>query len=148
MTVVSADSSGRFDDALAQGSAHTSELLAQSAERFGALLSAQSELASQQAALATDSGALLAAQGEAFGQSVQGFQASTEKLLGTLQRIEAALASASERHDEQLAYYVAQAREVVDLSIAAQQGVIDNLRQLQGRAKAQARAEALEGDAA
>ncbi len=154
-----ADSSGRFDDALVQGSERARELLAQSAERasallaqsaerFGALLAAQSELASQQAALATDSGALLAAQGEAFGQSVQGFQASTEKLLGTLQRIEAALASAGERHDEQLAYYVAQAREVVDLSIAAQQGVIDNLRQLQGRARAQARAEALEGDAA
>jgi hypothetical protein len=37
------------------------------------------------------------------------------------------------RSDEQLAYYVAQAREVIDLSIASQQGLVDNLRQLQAR---------------
>jgi hypothetical protein len=34
------------------------------------------------------------------------------------------------RSDEQLAYYVAQAREVIDLSISSQQGVIEDLRRL------------------
>ena len=33
----------------------------------------------------------------------------------------------------QLAYYAAQAREVIDLSIAAQEGMVENLRQLQGK---------------
>jgi hypothetical protein len=132
---------GQFQETLTQHGTQFGDALAQSAERFRALLQGQSELASQQASLASASSALLATQGDAFGQAVQGFQASTEKLLGTLQRIETALASASTRHDEQLAYYVAQAREVVDLSIASQQGVIENLRQLQGRARTQALAE-------
>jgi hypothetical protein len=34
------------------------------------------------------------------------------------------------RSDEQLAYYVAQAREVIDLSISAQQGIVEDLRRL------------------
>ena len=37
------------------------------------------------------------------------------------------------RSDEQLAYYVAQAREVIDLSIASQQGLVEHLRELQGK---------------
>lgn len=36
------------------------------------------------------------------------------------------------RSDEQLAYYVAQAREVIDLSISAQQGIVEDLRRLHG----------------
>jgi hypothetical protein len=51
-----------------------------------------------------------------------------------LQRIEASLVRSTARSDEQLAYYVAQAREVIDLSIASQQGLVENLRQLQGKA--------------
>ena len=47
--------------------------------------------------------------------------------------IEGAIDKSSARSDEQLAYYVAQAREVIDLSIASQQGLVDHLRQLQGR---------------
>jgi hypothetical protein len=38
------------------------------------------------------------------------------------------------RSDEQLAYYVAQAREVIDLSISAQQGIVEDLRRLHGKA--------------
>jgi hypothetical protein len=34
------------------------------------------------------------------------------------------------RSDEQLAYYVAQAREVIDLSITSQQSIVEDLRQL------------------
>jgi hypothetical protein len=50
-----------------------------------------------------------------------------------LQRVETSITRSTARSDEQLAYYVAQAREVIDLSIASQQGLVDNLRQLQGR---------------
>jgi hypothetical protein len=39
----------------------------------------------------------------------------------SLQRIEDTLGRSMERSDEQLAYYVAQAREVIDLSISSQQ---------------------------
>ena len=34
------------------------------------------------------------------------------------------------RSDEQLAYYVAQAREVIDLSITSQQSIVEDLRRL------------------
>jgi hypothetical protein len=50
-----------------------------------------------------------------------------------LQRIEGSLERSTTRSDEQLAYYVAQAREVIDLSIASQQGIVDHIRQLQVR---------------
>ena len=72
--------------------------------------------------------------GEAFGAGVQPFQASNEKLVDTLQRIEASLERSTARSDEQLAYYVAQAREVIDLSITSQQGLVENLQQLQAQA--------------
>ncbi|MGE8634704.1 MAG: hypothetical protein ACN6P8_14305, partial [Achromobacter piechaudii] len=47
-----------------------------------------------------------------------------------LQRIEAALDKSIARGDEQLSYYVAQAREVVDLSLMSQKQIIENLQQL------------------
>jgi hypothetical protein len=45
-----------------------------------------------------------------------------------LQRIEQALGKSMTRSDEQLAYYVAQAREIIDLSIGSQKDVLDALQ--------------------
>jgi hypothetical protein len=42
------------------------------------------------------------------------------------------------RSDEQLAYYVAQAREVIDLSILSQKQIIEDLQRLAGRQAAEA----------
>lgn len=70
--------------------------------------------------------------GEAFGQAVQAFGTSNEALMTQLQRIEQALDKSLARSDEQLAYYVAQAREVVDLSMLSQKQIIEELRQLGG----------------
>jgi hypothetical protein len=42
------------------------------------------------------------------------------------------------RSDEQLAYYVAQAREVIDLSIASHKEIFEELRKLPSAAAAQA----------
>ena len=64
--------------------------------------------------------------------AVQLFSESNDKLMASLQRIEGALEKAMTRSDEQLAYYVAQAREVIDLSISAQQGIVEDLRRLHG----------------
>ena len=54
----------------------------------------------------------------------------------SLQRVEGAIGQSLARSDEQLAYYVAQAREVIDLSISAQQGIIEDLRRLRDNARA------------
>jgi hypothetical protein len=47
-----------------------------------------------------------------------------------LQHIGAALDKSLARSDEQLAYYVAQAREVVDLSVLSQKQIIEDMQQL------------------
>ncbi len=123
----------RFHDQIGDAGARVQATLSEAGERFTELLQAQSELAAQHGAQAAASAEGLATTSESFGQSVQAFDASTGQLLKGLQRIEAALAGAHARHDEQLAYYVAQAREVIDLSIGAQQGLVEALRQIQSR---------------
>mgnify|MGYP003514343888 CR=1 FL=1 len=56
-----------------------------------------------------------------------------EKLMESLQRIEDTLGRSMARSDEQLAYYVAQAREVIDLSLASQKQIVDDLQRMAGR---------------
>lgn len=73
---------------------------------------------------------------ESFGSAVASFSESNDKLLDQLQRIEASLDATATRSDEQLAYYVAQAREVVDLSILSQKQIVENLQRLAGAAEA------------
>ena len=65
---------------------------------------------------------------EAFGFAVRSFADANDKLIGNLQRIEGAMDKSMLRSDEQLAYYVAQAREIIDLSISSQKQVFDELR--------------------
>lgn len=117
-------------------------VLEQAQARFGQALDAQAGRATEMAAHVSAGAVQLAGVAESFGESVRRFQASHDKLADTLQRVEASLCRSTERSDEQLAYYVAQAREVIDLSIASQQGLLDSLRQLQGKARPAALAEA------
>lgn len=72
----------------------------------------------------------VASLGEAFGAAVEVFGESNQQLATRLQGIEDALEKSLARSDEQLAYYVAQAREVVDLSVLAQKQIIEDLQQL------------------
>ena len=72
----------------------------------------------------------VAALGEAFGMAVQRFGESSAGLGDRLQAIEGALERSLVRSDEQLAYYVAQAREVIELSLMSQQQIVAELGQL------------------
>ncbi|MBB5866460.1 DUF802 domain-containing protein [Xanthomonas sp. 3058] len=72
----------------------------------------------------------VASLGEAFGMAVQLFSGSTSELNARLQHVASALDASLARSDDQLAYYVAQAREVVDLSMLSQKQIIEELRQL------------------
>jgi hypothetical protein len=113
--------------------ASATAVMDQAGSRFAQALDAQAGQSADMAAQVAGSAVELASLAEAFGHGVQQFQATNEKLVETLQRIEGSLTRSTARSDEQLAYYVAQAREVIDLSIASQQGLVENLRQLQGR---------------
>ncbi len=84
------------------------------------------------AAQVTGSAVEVASLGEAFGMAVQVFGESNDKLVAHLQRIESALDKSLTRSDEQLAYYVAQAREVIDLSMLSQKQIIEDLQRLGG----------------
>lgn len=100
--------------------------------QFTQALDAQAGKADGMTAHATASAMELASLGEAFGHGVQLFSSTNEKLVDSLQRMEAAIQQSMARSDEQLAYCVAQAREVIDLSIASQQGIVEDLRRLHG----------------
>ena len=60
------------------------------------------------------------------------FGAGSERLLERLEGIGATLDATAARSDEQLAYYVAQAREVIELSMLSQKQIIGQLQQLAG----------------
>jgi hypothetical protein len=86
----------------------------------------------------TSSAVEVASLGEAFGAAVDLFSQCNGQLVAHLQRLEEALAHNSTRSDEQLAYYVAQAREVIDLSLLSQKQIVDDLQRLGSRPPAAA----------
>lgn len=92
------------------------------------------DIAAQVAAGATE----VASLGDALGTAVQRFGQSNEALLVRLEGIEGALDRSLARSDDQLAYYVAQAREVIDLSLSAQRQITLDLQQLGGAQPAEA----------
>lgn len=110
--------------------ASAGKVLDQASQRFAATLGAQVGKADDVAAHVSASAMELASLGDAFNHGVQLFSSTNDKLIESLQRIEASMKQATARSDEQLAYYVAQAREVIDLSITSQQGIMEDLRRI------------------
>jgi hypothetical protein len=76
--------------------------------------------------------------GEEFGVAMQLYSESNQNLVENLQRIESALDSSTARSDEQMGYYVAQAREIIDQSMVSQQELVEELRLLRPEKLAQA----------
>jgi hypothetical protein len=124
-------------DALVTSSA---QVLERVGERFHAQVQSEAGRLVDVAAQVTGSAVEVASLGEAFGVAVQRFTESGDRLGVHLERIDVALGAQMERSDEQLAYYVAQAREVIDLSILSQKQIIEELQRLAGRRAAEAQA--------
>lgn len=110
----------------------STDLLDRAGSRFTQTLDAQTEKMADTAAQVTGSAVEVASLGESFGLAVQLFSESNDKLVAHLQRIEGALGKSLARSDEQLDYYVAQAREVIDLSIGSQKQIIEDLQRIAG----------------
>ena len=108
----------------------TADLLDRVGTRFTAHVEAETGKLDAAATRITAGAIEVASLGDAFGAAVQRFGESNEQLVARLQAIEAALDQSLSRSDEQLAYYVAQAREVVDLSVLSQKQIIGELKQL------------------
>ena len=114
-------------DALVSSSA---VLLNAAGSQFAETVSTESARLSGIAAQVTGSAVEVSSLGETFGFAVQRFNEGNEKLIASLQKIEASMDKSTVRSDEQLAYYVAQAREIIDLSLMSQKEIVDELRQL------------------
>ncbi|CUK06091.1 Domain of uncharacterised function (DUF802) [Achromobacter sp. 2789STDY5608615] len=126
-------------DALVSSSA---DLLDRVGTQFTEQVESETARLDDVAAQVTSGAVEVASLGEAFGAAVRLFGESNDKLVAHLQRIESALDKSIARGDEQLAYYVAQAREVVDLSTMSQKQIVENLRDLASQRAASAGAQA------
>ncbi|MDB5853991.1 MAG: hypothetical protein JWR22_2032 [Herminiimonas sp.] len=102
-------------------------------EAFSGNVASEAAKLSDIAAHVTSSAVDVSSLSEAFGFAVASFSEANEKLIANLQRIEGAMDKSMSRSDEQLAYYVAQARDIIDLSMTSQKEVLDELRQLPQR---------------
>lgn len=110
--------------------ASSSELLDRLGARHAETLAAESARLSGVAAQLGGSAVEVASLSEAFALSVQLFSETNERLTTTLQRIEGTLDKSMARSDDQLAYYVAQAREIIDLCIMSQQQIVEDRQRL------------------
>jgi len=102
-------------------------------DTFAGQVQAQTSRLDEVAAEVTGGAHEVASLGDAFGAAVHLFSESNDKLLENLQQIESSLQQSAARSDEQLAYYVEQAREVIDLSLSSQKEVIDALGALRAQ---------------
>lgn len=98
--------------------------------RLAGTLEASADKVAATAAQVTAGAAEVASLGEAFGFAVRLFSESSDKLMAQLGGIEGALGQTLARSDEQLAYYVAQARELIELTIVSQKQIIDDLQRV------------------
>ncbi|MFT3718262.1 DUF802 domain-containing protein [Pseudorhodoferax sp.] len=105
-------------------------MLERAGSRFAQQAEAEGGRIAEASAQVAAGAAEVASLGEAFGAAVQLFGQSSERIGTHLQQLEDTLARSIARSDEQLAYYVAQAREVIDLSLLSQKQIMEDLQRL------------------
>ncbi|PLW69963.1 hypothetical protein [Pseudohalioglobus lutimaris] len=110
--------------------ADTGATLKDVSKHFQQQLTAEAGKLSEITANAAGSAADIASLGDSFSLAVQLFSDSNTQLVENLCRIEESMEKSSERSDEQMSYYVAQAREIIDQSMLSQREIIEELRRL------------------
>ncbi|HVK98213.1 MAG TPA: hypothetical protein VM553_00300, partial [Dongiaceae bacterium] len=114
-------------ESLVQNSA---DKLQQISTEFSRRVNSDTAQMNQSAAQVTASAADVSGLSETLGFAVELFSESSRKITDQLARVEEAFSKSSTRSDEQLAYYVAQAREIIDLSMLSQKETFEELRRL------------------
>ena len=105
----------------------SAETLGNVGEQFTKHVHTESTKLSEVAEHFASSSAEMASLSDAFNAAVRLFSDSNNQLIENLTRIEASLENANSRSDEQLAYYVAQAREIIDHNLLSHQQIIGAL---------------------
>jgi len=72
----------------------------------------------------------LSSLGEAFHSGIGLFAQANDKMIASLNSIEESMDKSAVRSDEQLSYYVAQAREIIDHSMMSQKEIFEELRRI------------------
>lgn len=101
--------------------------LNRTSQAFGTQVQNQGQVLSELSTQLRASAIEVASLGTSFGMAVQTLHEDQTQTLARLQQIESALSQSMARSDDQMAYYVAQAREVIELSVAAQKPMIESL---------------------
>jgi hypothetical protein len=112
-------------DALLASSATT---LGEASQQFANKVDAETTKLSDIADHVTSSAVEVSSLGETLRFVMQSFNDANDKMITNLTRIEGALEKSMARSDDQLAYYVAQAREIIDLSIMSQKDMVEEIR--------------------
>ncbi|MDC8773357.1 coiled-coil domain-containing protein [Roseateles albus] len=112
-------------DSLVDRSAIQIEALGQ---RFTSLAEASGHALADAATNLAASAADVASVGEGFGEAIEQFQGANAQLVQHLAALEERLSASITRSDDQLGYYVAQAREVIDLCLGSQKQILDALQ--------------------
>jgi ElaB/YqjD/DUF883 family membrane-anchored ribosome-binding protein len=120
-------------DALLASSANT---LGEASQQFAHKVDAETSKLSDIADHVTSSAVEVSSLGETLRFVMQSFNDANDKMIANLARIEGALEKSMARSDDQLAYYVAQAREIIDLSIMHQKDMVDEIRRLPAKGNA------------
>jgi len=115
-------------DAIDDLISRSAETLAQVGTQFGERLESEASKLSEVADHFTGSSQDIASLGESFGIAVQQFSESNTQLMENLTRVETSLQASNNRSDEQLSYYVAQAREIIDHNLLTHKEILDALR--------------------
>ncbi|MCB1856474.1 MAG: hypothetical protein KDI05_16425 [Halieaceae bacterium] len=121
---------GRQREAIEQLVSTSSGTLQDISARFSEQADSSVSRLSEVAAHFRGGAAELASLGEAFNAGIELFNTANGRLAENLARIEESMGASAARSDEQMGYYIAQAREIIDQSMLSQQGIIEDLRRL------------------
>ena len=106
----------------------STQALSKVSEQFGERLEGESSRLAEVVEKFATSSVEIASLGDAFNAAVVLFSESNSQLIENLNRVEASLDQSSSRSDEQLAYYVAQAREIIDHNLLAHKEIVDAIK--------------------
>jgi hypothetical protein len=101
-------------------------------QRFAEKLDSEAEKMSIMVGKFASSSSEMASLSDAFNGAVVRFSESNNLLIENLSGMQAALEQSSSRSDEQLAYYVAQAREIIDHNLLSHKQIVDAMKANQG----------------
>jgi len=103
----------------------STETMSKVGERIAINLEGESEKMSGMVDQFASSSSEMASLGDAFNSAVMMFSESNNLLIENLSNVQASLEQSNSRSDEQLAYYVAQAREIIDHNLLSHKQIID-----------------------